>query len=878
MRIHSLTLDNVRGIDHLELKELPDTGVIVIHGDNEKGKSTILDALHLVLNEKHSAKNKVVKAAKPVDRDVSPSVAVTMSLGPVAFSVEKTWFRDKSARLSLSSPQRQVFTGDEAESKLKELIAEHLDSDLLSTLFLRQDDLGNSVDALGISSLTRALDGASGTQGAGIEDTGLMAAVNSEYQRYYTATGKQRGELAQAMDDVKAATEENSAAQASAAELDGYVLRHDHVTDTRARATAVLPEAVAEAEAAAEVARVAAEAAAKAEALAGEVERAEREFQRATHAVEQRRLLIDAVVLAAAELDRRRAGLEDAAAAAATEAAQLVELGEKLEEAKRQQAVAAANVREARSVARRVEAAVRRDEVAAKHRQVTELTTQIAELRQEHARLKVSDAHVRAVEEASQELILQQRLREQTTSKLQLTATTPGSVLVNGEEVAIGTEAVSVELERGSEITIGEVTARYLPGLAESAAEEDLVARATARVAELLQDLGCSSLDALRTRRDAYREVAEKLAALERERTSVLSGTDAESLAAELAGLTADGEGSEALPEDLDVAAATANVRATEEELDRLGAEAAELDAALTPWRERQATTALSTLSVRIEAAEQADGAAKKSLADAEEKAGAAELDGDVDKQRAARDAVVEQWRVAQAEVAAADPERAAGLHRTKATRVESLHKQIADSTTQLAELSGRIEMATGAAERLEKAEASLAAATHRLDSVQRRAEAVEMLRNTLHRHRDAARARYAQPFADELSRLARWVFGDDVEFQLSDTLQVTDRTVGEATVGLDFLSGGAREQLAILTRFAIAELVSREASDGWVPVPVVVDDALGSTDMHRLALMSTLFEQMGKKGQVIVLTCVPERYHFVQDRTEFAIDDLKMR
>nr|VDG61704.1 Uncharacterized conserved protein [Streptococcus thermophilus] len=50
MRIHSLIIDNVRAVEHLELTDIPDTGVVLIHGDNEAGKSTILDALDAVLN------------------------------------------------------------------------------------------------------------------------------------------------------------------------------------------------------------------------------------------------------------------------------------------------------------------------------------------------------------------------------------------------------------------------------------------------------------------------------------------------------------------------------------------------------------------------------------------------------------------------------------------------------------------------------------------------------------------------------------------------------------------------------------------------------------------------------------------------------------
>ena len=54
MRIHRLELSNVRGIEHLVLDELPETGVVVIHGENEAGKSTIVEALDVVLTPKNT--------------------------------------------------------------------------------------------------------------------------------------------------------------------------------------------------------------------------------------------------------------------------------------------------------------------------------------------------------------------------------------------------------------------------------------------------------------------------------------------------------------------------------------------------------------------------------------------------------------------------------------------------------------------------------------------------------------------------------------------------------------------------------------------------------------------------------------------------------
>ena len=43
--------------------------------------------------------------------------------------------------------------------------------------------------------------------------------------------------------------------------------------------------------------------------------------------------------------------------------------------------------------------------------------------------------------------------------------------------------------------------------------------------------------------------------------------------------------------------------------------------------------------------------------------------------------------------------------------------------------------------------------------------------------------------------------------------------------------------------------------------MPVVIDDALGFTDSNRLVKMAEVFDAVGGDGQVIVLTCSPERY-----------------
>ena len=221
-------------------------------------------------------------------------------------------------------------------------------------------------------------------------------------------------------------------------------------------------------------------------------------------------------------------------------------------------------------------------------------------------------------------------------------------------------------------------------------------------------------------------------------------------------------------------------------------------------------------------------------------------------------------------EMSAVDVDTAEQLARGAHTHVDSLKTAVNAAVGDMREFRGLIDMHSGAAENEEKAAAELDVARERHAAIERRAEAARYLRSLMLRHRDAARQRYAAPFVTALNGLARTVFGGDVDFEVSGELKVQARSRNGETVAFDALSGGAKEQLSILTRFAIAQLVSSE------PVPVVIDDALGSTDSQRLQLMAALFTKAGKTTQVIVLTCMPQRYSWVPGRIDLDMERLR--
>ena len=161
----------------------------------------------------------------------------------------------------------------------------------------------------------------------------------------------------------------------------------------------------------------------------------------------------------------------------------------------------------------------------------------------------------------------------------------------------------------------------------------------------------------------------------------------------------------------------------------------------------------------------------------------------------------------------------------------------------------------------LDEAQAELERARSEYARIQGRATAAQLLRSTMIRHRDNTRQRYVQPYRAALERLGREVFGGSFEVDVDTELTIQTRTLDGCTVPFESLSGGAREQLGILARLAGAALVAKEDT-----VPVIIDDALGFSDPDRLDKMSTVFNTVGDRGQVIVLTCTPGRYDGIAD------------
>src|SRR3954447_13840625 len=129
MKLPRLVLTNYRGISHREI-EFPDRGVVVVSGANEIGKSSMIEALDLLINSKDRSNKKDVKQVKPTHADVGADITAEISTGPYRFVYHKRFHKRCETQLTVLAPRREQLTGDEAHERVLALLDETVDMEL----------------------------------------------------------------------------------------------------------------------------------------------------------------------------------------------------------------------------------------------------------------------------------------------------------------------------------------------------------------------------------------------------------------------------------------------------------------------------------------------------------------------------------------------------------------------------------------------------------------------------------------------------------------------------------------------------------------------------------------------------------------------------
>jgi AAA ATPase domain len=862
MKLHRLVLKNYRGIDYREI-EFPDHGVVVVSGANEIGKSSMIEALDLLLESKDRSTKKEVKQVKPTHADVGSEVTAEISTGPYRFVYRKRFHKKCETQLTVLEPRREQHSGDEAHDRVQSMLAETVDTELWHAQRVLQSASTAAVNLSGCDALTRALDVAAGDTAAlsGTEPL-LIERIDAEYGRYFTPTGRATGEWSDAIAALRDAEDVVQRCAAAVAEVDDRVHRH-------AALTAELAE-LSPLQQAAAVRRTAAQAAAdniaqlteqvKEAGLIAAAAAATGTASTSAH-TERVRLRAEtdtrAATVAAVEAEARAAAEAQATAREVTVAADAA-----VEEAS---SLLAAAQQRAETARRAVDELARRDEA---DRLATRLAKIDAAQRDrdlisgELTTIALTDNLFRQIEQAAAAV-------ERVESRLALVSATVEFIAATDIELVVGDQRVSLPAGQSWSTTAGGatqvevpgvLTARFTPGTTAldiqaeyAAAQQDLVA---ALAAAQVPDVAAARLTDQRRR-----QLLSGRDQLTATRVGLCGDDEVEHLRSKLVELRAaqqaddiamDATAARAKLEEAD--AARVNAGADLETHRRVAAAAA---AKLTEISTRATLSNDKLATQRAELAGVADRLAQQRAAIADDKLQAA-AEADLQTAQAAKQRVAELSE----QLAAAAPDAVAAELADATEAAEAIKARHDEIARTLHEIGVELTVfgTEGRKGKLDAAETRREHARSEHARVGSRARAVQLLRRVMVRHRDTTRLRYVEPFRTELQRLGRPVFGPSFEVDIDTDLCILNRTLDGCTVPYESLSGGAKEQLGILARLAGAALVAKEDA-----VPILIDDALGFTDPGRLAKMAEVFDTLGERGQVIVLTCTPARYDGVK-------------
>ena len=877
MRLHRIRLEHFKGVDASTVEFAPE-GVTIVQGENEVGKTTLADALDLLLSRKATSRAEDVRSAEQVGSDESPFVEVELTAGDHRLTYAKRFGTSAkgSTTLSVEGADPTQLRGDEAHDHAAQLLGTVADLDLWQALRLNQGGGFGQASANNHHSLVRALDrAAGGGHIASDTESDLFERVQAEYRAYHTATGRRTT----ARSDMETQVER---AKAELAQIEARLDEAERETEQAARAAndlaAMEPKLAAQRE---EIATLEARRT-QVDALqhrADQLELAVKELDRAAEAVanqqEHRASCVQQIADFAARLDRAKSAAHDARKAQEQARASSAHLAEQ----ERQAAEHRDQAHKARQTADRLLEALRARDDA------TELERRIAHAQELSQALVAADARRSGKDQVTEDQALtaletaeQQRATARATAQAQA-----GSLVIQahtGVSVAQSSEHgpdTAHELTAGDELQqdlmapvalrIGEIaTVQVRPG-ADASQVRQHVADAERAVASALEAFGAHDISEARRVHRAWQEARADHERASKDLERVLRGDSLPELADRHARLTKQAT-NVPIPEGVDQAQQQQAVTHAVEQLAAAERALEDTRSRREGQREHEQTLSVQAATAEHEVknlSEQRDQV-ERELAQLRSETDDHTLAQRVaEASQAAQDKRLEYRRAAE-ELAASDASTIITGHENATAVAERIEREQRDLEHKLTALQAtlRTKGAEGLAAQRDAAGTALDRATRDYERTETKAAAAKLLYEQMTKYREAAREAYAAPLTERIVELGRIVFGSDFTITLDDNLDIATRTLNDITLPYDQLSGGAREQLDVLARLACAAVVA----DDDAGVPLMLDDTLVYTDTERLKRLGAAIRAGTGHAQVIILTCVPDRFAHIGDAT----------
>lgn len=864
MQLRRIAVRNFRKLaSAVELDAIAD-GVTVIAGDNEEGKSTLLDAVRTGLFQRHNVTGKPVEDMQPFGSRVRPEVCVDFEAGGRSYRIEKIFGQKPSA--CLTTPDGR-FEGPEAEEHLSRLLSFRVatrgaskadDWGVLGLFWLEQ---GSAADGLGMgetgrSTLRGALEDEVGDVLGGTAGRALLDAARQRRGELLTGTGRQRGELLDAVGAVEKA-------EAAVRELEQARSEYDREIDELDRVRREL--ARIDSDRVIEIARKAldtalAEAAAI-DALRGEVASAvqslglaEANASNLADRWQQRRALVQAVTDAGHAADAARAEHARLDADSGAVAQRLCRADEQMAAASALRERHERRLAQADAQARIVR--LERDTRALRDtlERVESLAAERAAARRALGALPVDQAAFDELQRLDTRVREARAALDAVATRLRFLPAGAQQVHRDGVVIAAGEP---VEITGEARFTLDGFGAMEVrPGASEIEHRQRQHAAAARALASALGRSGAATLDAARelvarraTAEATVKETGRLIDAHARDGEKALRDAvrDAEDALARLRAELDPGAGDP--PGDLE--------RERERTTAARAAETAArdaLEAARLAHQDHASRIAAARRELEATARSSRDAAAR--LDTARGSVSDADLALALESARAALARARTAERDVRARLAAADPE-ATGLRRRRAeAALAEAERERARLRDEAIALESRLSALgrDGLAERLEDARGVLERAVARREQLLGESAAWDLLVATLERAEREAKEAFLEPVLAQVEPFLQLILpGARVSLD-EETLEITGVTRDGRHEPYQSLSVGTREQIAILVRLAFAVYLRGKQ----FPAAVILDDALVYADDDRFERMQLALLKAAESVQILILTCRP--------------------
>ena len=898
MILHRLTVANWRSLlTAVEVGPFSDR-LNVIHAPNGTGKSSLFEALRRALFDAHHVSGEEIEAVRPWGRPLAPKVQVEFTQSGVRYRVEKTFLDGAAADLFRFEDGKfqPLANSRNADTKLREIIAaadspgrglsKHEHWGLSEVLWAPQGSL--HLDSLS-GNVTQNLRAALGVQLTGEGGSKLEELLEERYQTFFTKGGKPRTGKQAA--PILALESELAATVAERQERLGQQQRFEEtsraVEDARQKRTQARREADALRDSVGQTRQ-------QAETyllLQGELNQKQLTEQAARERFEAIGQSLGLIGKARQEIDLLQTAIQGGQtlvtelAAESKLSADAADAARGRRDAIRSQRPAldarAAEVEDARAFVDDRKAHQALEARVGKLKQFdSDLTQQKA---QRAALVAPDDKTIKEVrkclaahdvaEAALRASLIHLTVQPKKKTTIQRQSSDESQTVAAGDKATFsGSPEVRIEIEG-----FGTIHASGPEGDAET--HQEALQEAGKKLAKLTQPYGTQDPDRLQLLRGQADAFDRKIEQLQEKITELLDDESADDLNGQLAELEARlqerlcrfpawqktpplvGDLKSALEKELK--AFVLAIETAEDDFDKAQAAAQAVEK-----RHGTAGGELKNARLNLEAAQ-------GRLTDLTR-------DGQSDDARSqARSEALMAWDAAKAKAKECET-RLGEIPGDPQKTLQKLERQLkgledAEATARDEEkqAEGRLQTlaAEGAYSKLVACDEQLADLQSRIRREKLRMEATRLLYDTVTTCKAAMVAAVAAP----VERTATHMLGRIAGPRLG-SVRLTESFVPAGVrpelaaepVDLANLSGGEQEQLFLIIRLALGQVLAREERQ-----LVVLDDVLNATDTGRLARVLTLLEECADRLQIVILTCHPERYRGLEAATFFDLKTL---